>query len=91
MSGSRLALFNALIAILAIVGWLLFAQASATIDVLESRPTPTMSFAHKWGECSLSMFCAQCLEREQVPGVTDGLTVCWEETDMDEHMEIFGR
>ena len=88
---ARLALLNIAIAILAIVGWLLFFQATITIDTLESQPTPTMSFEHRWGECALSMHCANCLERERQPGITSGLEVCWEETGMDEHMEIFGR
>lgn len=50
-----------------------------------------MSFEHRFGECYLSMLCHNCLERERVPGVTSGLSICWEETNMDEHMEIFGR
>lgn len=91
VTAARLALLNTAISVLAIIGWLLFFQADATINAFESQPTPTMSFAHRFGECSLSMPCAQCLEREQVPGVTSGLEFCWEETDMDTHMEIFGR
>jgi len=89
VTAERLALLNIAISILAIVGWLLFFQASSTIETIHSQPTPTMSFEHRWGECALSMFCAQCLNDHE--GLNSSLSVCWEQTNMDGHMEIFGR
>lgn len=89
VTAARLALLNIAISILAIVGWLLFFQASSTIETIHSQPTPTMSFEHRWGECTLHLWCDKCLNNYQ--RLNSSLSVCWEQTNMDRHMEIFGR
>jgi hypothetical protein len=52
-------------------------------------PPSELTFSHKWGICTLSMFCDRCLDEHERRN--DSLLTCWEENKMDEHVEIFGR
>jgi hypothetical protein len=52
-----------------------------------SCPEP-LSFAHRWGICTLSMFCGDCLDDNGRRN--SALDLCWERHDMDRHIEIFG-
>lgn len=54
-----------------------------------SAEQPPMSFEHRWGECTLHLVCHSCLEQNDF--LNSSLDLCWEQTDMDRHMEIFGR
>ncbi len=84
-----LAILNIFISIMAIIGWLLLFNTNLALESVRSQPTPTMSFEHRWGECTLHMRCDSCLNDYQ--RLNSSLSVCWEQTNMDRHMEIFGR
>ena len=51
------------------------------------EPQP-LTFSHRWGICTLSLSCASCLDRHE--RLNSSLSICWEEMDMDRHVEIFG-
>ncbi len=60
------------------------------VGVEKSTPPEPLTFSHRWGICALDIRCQKCLYDEH-DGLNKMLDVCWQQHEMDKHVEIFGR